>query len=390
MAASSESPNHCVDPKAVGPKARLVFSDGTQFRGHAFGAVSSTTIKTPAAGEVVFTTGMVGYPESMTDPSYRGQILVMTYPLVGNYGVRPRTTSTSRRAETLMEGFESERIQVSGLVVSTLSHDYSHWQATNSLSQWLAEEGVLGICDIDTRALTQKLRHGGCQAGKIVIDAPDRAPSDDPDVGPFEDISLRNLVAEVSIREPILYGDGATRIVLVDCGAKQNIIRSLLARGASVLRVPWDYDLARADGDAILVSNGPGDPRRADATIAELRRALNGDRPIFGICLGNQLVGRALGCETYKLAFGHRSQNQPCREVGTQRCYITSQNHGYALDVRTLPEDWQEWFVNANDGTNEGIRHRSRQIYTVQFHPEATPGPRDTAFLFDRFLESVR
>ncbi len=355
-----------------GPRARLVFEDGTEFEGTAFGALRSAT------GEAVFATGMVGYPESLTDPSYAGQILTLTFPLVGNYGVRPLEWE-----HNLPLGFEDRRIHVRGLVVSTLSHDFSHWQSSRSLSNWLEEEGVVGIQGVDTRAITQKLRSRGCTPAKIVVES-------DASAVAFEEIAKRNLVAEVSCPEPILYEGGSTRVVLVDCGLKANIVRSLLRRGASVLRVPWNYNLDEADGDGVLVSNGPGDPAQAEATVANLRRALTGQRPVFGICLGNQLVGRALGLKTYKLAFGHRSQNQPCLEVGTQRCYITSQNHGYALDATSLPDEWTEWFRNANDGSNEGIRHESGRFQTVQFHPEAMPGPTDCAYLFDRFLEVLR
>ncbi|MEM7262448.1 MAG: glutamine-hydrolyzing carbamoyl-phosphate synthase small subunit [Planctomycetota bacterium] len=365
------------EPSGSAPvAARLVLSDGSEFEGRAFGSLKS------ARGEVVFTTGMVGYPESMTDPSYRGQILVSTYPLIGNYGVPGEEV-----VDGLPVGFEADRIHVRGLVVSRLSNDHTHYLAARSLHQWMESEGVVGIEGIDTRALTQKLRHEGCAPGKILVDADEG--SDVTESSEFSHIGDRNLVAEVSVTEPILYGEGAKRVVLVDCGAKLNIVRSLVSRGVSVLRVPWDYDLAQADGHGILVSNGPGDPKRADATIENLRAAIGGERPVFGICLGNQLVGRAIGCETYKLKFGHRSQNQPCREVGTSRCWITSQNHGYALDTKTLPDEWEEWFVNANDGTNEGIRHESGRFSTVQFHPEATPGPRDSASLFDRFVESL-
>lgn len=358
--------------------ARLLLEDGTSFSGWAFGSRESV------GGEVVFATGMVGYPESLTDPSYRGQILALTYPLVGNYGVPARKVAEEG---DLYKDFESHRIHARGLVVSNLSPDYSHWSADSSLDAWLAEDGIVGITGVDTRALTKRLRHGGTTAGKIVVGA---AASDADTSGDFENIAEANLVAEVSVDKPILYGDSGPRVILVDCGAKSNIVRSLRSRGASVLRVPWDHDFNAEDADAVLVSNGPGDPKMADKTVEHLRVALQGDRPVFGICLGNQLVGLAAGCNTYKMKFGHRSQNQPCREVGTQRCFITSQNHGYALDGKTLPDDWEEWFVNTNDGTNEGIRHRSKPFWTVQFHPEATPGPEDTAFLFDRFLEQLR
>lgn len=380
--------------------ARLVLEDGLEFAGSAFGSQQSSS------GEVVFTTGMVGYPESLTDPSYRGQFLVMTYPLVGNYGVR----AAAEHGE-LPVGFEADRIHAQGLVVSALSSDESHWQASRSLHRWLADQGIVGISGIDTRRLTQRLREGGSVSGKILVDGADSADGTD-EMSAFPNIGVRNLVAEVSCSEPIRYAkdtvsadgwfspDGKPpvrgdvgqkrRVVLVDCGAKANIVRSLTSRGAEVLRVPWDYDLSKADGDGILISNGPGDPAMAADTVEQIRRAIAAnDRPVFGICLGNQLLGRAIGGTTYKLKFGHRGQNQPCREVGTQRCYITSQNHGYALDTTSLPDEWEESFVNANDGTNEGIRHESGRFQTVQFHPEANPGPKDCAFLFDRFLEAL-
>ncbi len=360
--------------KSTTRTARLLLENGLELSALVFGAPISTQ------GEVVFNTGMVGYPESLTDPSYRGQILVMTYPLIANYGVAKRA-----RESYLESSFESQRIQVAGLVIQTLSGDYSHWQAESSLSDWMVEEGIVGLQGIDTRELTKTLRHGGTIGGKIIVEGDEGRVAED---GPFENLAARNLVAEVSVEEPTLYGEGKKRVVLVDCGCKANIVRSLVSRGVSVLRVPWDHDINATDGDAIFVSNGPGDPKMASTTVENLRVALQGDRPVLGICLGNQLVGRAAGCETYKLKFGHRSQNQPCREVGTQRCYITSQNHGYALDAKTLPDGWEEWFVNANDQSNEGIRHTEKPFFTVQFHPEATPGPQDTSFLFDRFVEA--
>ncbi len=358
--------------------ARLLLEDGTELAGAAFGAPVS------ASGEVVFATGMVGYPESLTDPSYRRQILVLTWPLAGNYGVPPRGP---RGADGLPPpGFESDRVQAAGLVVATLSDGFSHWRAADSLDAWLRAEGVPGLSGIDTRALTRRLRDRGTLAGRIVVEGATVGPAADD---PFEDIGRLNLAAEVSVPEPVLHGKGRRRVALVDCGCKANIVRSLLARGLEVLRVPWDADLERVDAHGIVVSNGPGDPARVEATVAHLRTALRGTRPIFGVCLGNQLVGRAAGCETYKLPFGHRGQNQPCREAGSSRCHITSQNHGYAVDATRLPEGWTEWFVNANDGSNEGIRHLEEPFCTVQFHPEASPGPRDTGWLFDRFAERL-
>jgi carbamoyl-phosphate synthase small subunit len=354
-------------------KARLILEDGSTYEGYTFGAWKSV------AGEVVFNTGMVGYPESLTDPSYRGQILVLTYPLIGNYGV----PSKERDSNGLLKHFESETIQIAGLVVSDYSERYHHWSSATSLSNWLAEHHIPGIFGIDTRALTKKLREKGVMLGKIVCDT-------DIDL---EDPNQRNLVAEVSIQKPILYSRGETRLVLVDCGVKNNIIRSLLNRNISVLRVPWYYDLfdpGLSPYQGVLVSNGPGDPKMCKETIEQIRKVMSFEIPLFGICLGNQILGLAAGGDTYKLKYGHRSQNQPCLEEGTSRCYITSQNHGYALSNDDLPEGWEPWFINANDGTNEGIRHKTKPFMSIQFHPEATPGPVDAGVLFDRFLNIRR
>jgi len=350
---------------------RLVLEDGPEFRGSLFGA------ERPIAGEVVFNTGMVGYPESLTDPSYSGQILVFTYPHIGNYGV-PRM---SRDSLGLPESFESDRVQIAGLVVSSLSGDTTHWSADRSLDDWLRAENVPAIHGIDTRALTKRIRNNGCMLGKLL-------PGSD-DI-PWCDPNRTNLVAEVSIGEPVSYGTDGPRVVLVDTGAKSSIVRGLLQAGARVRRVPWDYDFFDEPFDGVLVANGPGDPKMAAKTVEHVSRVLDERVPVFGICLGNQILALAAGADTYKLKFGHRSQNQPCQEVGTRRCVITSQNHGYAVRGTTLPRGWREWFVNANDGTNEGIRHEWKPARGVQFHPEANPGPSDTSFLFRRFLEMVR
>jgi carbamoyl-phosphate synthase small subunit len=352
-------------------KIRLELADGTVIEGFSFGAPRSI------AGEVVFNTGMVGYPESLTDPSYRGQILVLTYPLIGNYGVPPE-----ERQDGILKYFESDRIQIAGLVVSECSGDFSHWNAARSLSEWLVEHGVPAIEGVDTRALTKKIRQEGTMLGRIVYE-------EEP---PFADPNRRNLVAEVSTKEPVVYGNGAAKVLVVDCGVKNNIMRCFLKRGVQVIRVPWDYDFMETeyDYDALFLSNGPGDPKMCKATIAHVKEALARGKNIFGICLGNQLLALAAGADTYKLKFGHRSQNQPCNEVGTRRCHITSQNHGYAVDTETLPTEWEPWFINANDGTNEGIRHVRLPFASVQFHPEASGGPTDTEYLFDTFIESLR
>jgi carbamoyl-phosphate synthase small subunit len=349
---------------------RLILEDGSVFSGQSFGFPGAVS------GEVVFNTGMVGYPEALTDPSYRGQILVLTYPLVGNYGVPER-----RLVDGLDLAFESDEIQVAGLVVAEAAVQYSHWNAAKSLGQWLTEQGVPGLAEIDTRALTKRLRERGVMLGKIV--------ADDEDVA-LRDPNRDNLVSLVSVKAPVTYGSGARRVALVDCGSKNSIIRSLTRRGLTVVRVPWNHDFTGDDFDGVVISNGPGDPRMCVETIAHVRRAMQAGWPIFGICLGHQILALAAGAETYKLKFGHRGQNQPAACVGTSRCFVTSQNHGYAVDDRTLPDGWTAWFRNANDDTNEGIRHASQPWMSVQFHPEATPGPLDTTFLFDEFVGMLR
>jgi len=348
---------------------KLLLEDGSSFQGIVFGASESVS------GEVVFNTGMVGYPETLSDPSYTGQILTFTYPLIGNYGV-----PHSQTVDGLSDVFESERIQAKGLVVSDYSQAYSHWTARSSLDQWLKEHHVVGLFGVDTRRLTKKLRQHGSMLGKIECSSK---------IIDFYDPNRENLVKDVSVKQPEIHGAGKKKVVLVDCGCKLNIIRSLITRDVAVYRVPWNYDFLHEDYDAVVISNGPGDPKMCQETISLVKKLLNGNRPILGICLGHQILSLAAGADTYKLKFGHHSQNQPCIEVGTNRCYITSQNHGFAVKPQALPPDWLSWFTNANDGTNEGIRHRTRPFMSVQFHPEATPGPTDTAYLFDRFLELV-
>ncbi len=353
-------------------KASLILEDGTAFSGFSFGSPTSVS------GEVVFNTAMTGYVESLTDPSYRGQILVPTYPLIGNYGVPPAETEGG-----LSRFFESNRIQATGLVVSDYSFGYSHWNAAESLDRWLKEQNIPGIYGVDTRQITKIIRQRGVMSGKIVVEACGEAPA-------FDNPDERNLVAEVSHPDVETLGSGVTKIVLVDCGCKANIIRCLTARGAKVTRVPWDYDFSEMDYDGVLLGNGPGDPAMCAVTVAHVKKAIAKGKPIFGICLGHQLLALAAGAKTYKLKYGHRSHNQPVLEAGTNRAFITSQNHGYAVDTATLSPEWEPWLVNLNDGTNEGIRHKSQPFFSVQFHPEASAGPNDTEFLFDQFLESCR
>lgn len=352
------------------PKAQLILEDGTVFNGFSFGYEESV------AGEVVFNTAMTGYPESLTDPSYAGQILVATYPLIGNYGVPGNETENG-----MLKFFESDSIQVTALIVSDYSAEYSHWNAERSLGNWLIANKIPAVFGIDTRTLTQLIREKGAMLGKVIIEGKD-VDMIDP--------NNENLVAAVSCKEKQLYGSGSTKILLVDCGVKNNIIRHFIKRNTTVIRVPWDHDFRNEDYDGLFISNGPGNPKMCDTLIHNLALSLDDNKPIFGICLGNQLLALASGADTYKLKYGHRSHNQPVIEVGTDKAYITSQNHGFAIDMNTLSPDWEPYFINLNDNTNEGMRHKSKAIFSVQFHPEAASGPTDTEYLFDNFLKNIK
>jgi carbamoyl-phosphate synthase small subunit len=350
--------------------ASLVLSDGTVFHGKSFGFERSIS------GEIVFNTAMTGYPESLTDPSYHGQILVSTYPLIGNYGVPEEITDNGIHSH-----FESHRIQVSGLVISDYSFDYSHWNAAKSLSAWLRDNQVPGIYGVDTRALTKIIREEGVMLGKILIDEEDVE---------LYDPNQYNLVEQVSTPTVQTYGDGKYKVVLIDLGLKNNIIRCLVNRDATVMRVPWDYDFLNEDYDGLFITNGPGDPKKADIAIGNISKALTRDKPVMGICLGTQLMVLATGGDTYKLKYGHRSHNQPVLLEGTNQCFITSQNHGYVVDINTLSKDWELYFTNLNDQTCEGIKHRKHPFFATQFHPEASGGPVDTEFLFDDFTALMK
>lgn len=341
---------------------KLYLQDGTAYEGESFG------FKGDVAGEAVFATGMTGYVEALTDPSFAGQILVCTYPLIGNYGVPDP------------KYFESSRIHVAGLVVSEYSSDYSHFDAKQSLAEWLKTNKVPAITGVDTRAITKKLREQGVMLGQIADGKP----------GTFEDPNRENLVATVSPREVRIYGNGPIRVILVDCGCKENIVRSLVRPEITLVRVPWDYDFTDEPFHALMLSNGPGDPEMCLPTIRHIGIAMRRDVPILGVCLGNQLLALAAGGSTYKLKYGHRSQNQPCIDTTSGRCYITSQNHGYAVDANSLSASWDVWFKNANDGSVEGIRHKTKPWRSVQFHPEAAPGPTDTAWIFDEWLDELK
>ena len=353
----------------------LVLEDGTKFHGKSFG------YDQPVAGEVVFNTAMMGYPESLTDPSYAGQLMTLTYPLVGNYGVPPFSVEPNGLA-TFME---SDKIYASAIIVADYSEKYSHWNAVESLASWLKREHVPGITGIDTRQLTKVLREHGVMMGKIIFD-------DEPDNIPTAEYEGVNWVDRVSCKEIIRYNEGAgKKVVLVDGGVKNNIIRCLVNRGVEVIRVPWNYDYTSMDFDGLFLGNGPGDPDMCEDADNVIRRQMSLSRkPICGICMGNQLLAKAGGATIYKLKYGHRSHNQPVREVGTNRCYVTSQNHGYAVDAKTLGSDWRELFVNMNDGSNEGVCHKENPWFTSQFHPEACSGPVDTEFMFDRFINTLQ
>ncbi|MBI2464060.1 glutamine-hydrolyzing carbamoyl-phosphate synthase small subunit [Candidatus Peregrinibacteria bacterium] len=400
-------------PRHQTKKARLILEDGSSYEGISFGA------EMPKSGEVVFNTGMVGYPETFTDPSYKGQILILTYPLIGNYGI-PNEKIIKQH---LSEAFESEKAQIQGLIVTEYSRNYHHWRANGSLSDWLKKYDVPGISGIDTRMLTQKIREKGAMLGKIVpsntnnatithqsirstpttihstatnkTTTTNRADTSNPTTideknTEFYDPNTHNVVAEVSIKKPILYESGRKKVIIIDTGIKHTIIRNFLNRNITVYRVPWNYDFfeQKIKFDGVFIANGPGDPAIIKETHRLIQTCLNKKIPTVGICLGNQILAIAAGGKTFKLKYGHRSQNQPVIDLETGRAYITSQNHGFAVDPKSLPKGWKVWFENANDHTVEGIKHEKLPFLAVQFHPEATPGPIDTTFLFDTFIKT--
>lgn len=339
-------------------KGRLIIKDGETVQGESFGAEESR------AGELVFSTGMGGYPEGLTDPSFKGQIVVMTYPIIGNYGVPDKNF------------FESSKIHITGLIVNQYIDTPSHFQSKMTLGKWLKKEGVPGLVVEDTRYLAQFLRDNGSQLAKITFNK---------DIG-YEDPNTDNLVAAVSTKTVEIIGKGAKTVVLLDCGVKDNIKRCLLLRNIRLIIAPWDFDIFSLGRkfDGVVVSNGPGNPKMVGKTIDTVRKILIKRIPLLGICLGNQILALAAGGDTYKLKYGHRGQNQPCIDLKTNRCYITTQNHGFAIGK--IPRRFEPWFINANDKTNEGIIHKSLPFMSVQFHPEASPGPVDTGWIFDKFL----
>ena len=351
--------------------ATLVLENGKKFEGFAFGDECSVS------GEVVFSTAMTGYTESLTDPSYRGQILVMTYPLVGNYGV-----PDIECVDGVIKAFESENIHIRGLIVTDYSFEYSHWNAKKSLDQWLKDNHIPAIFGVDTRELTKEIRENGVMLGKILAEG-----SEDVE---FYNPNGENLVGEVSCTEPIVYGEGDCKVVLVDCGCKASTINSLLKRGVQVVRVPYNADFSAMEYDGLMLSNGPGNPEVYQAVVENIRKAMDNNKPIFGVGLGHQLLALAAGAKTIKLKYGHRGASQPVAIEGQPRAVMTSQNHGYAVDSESLPEGWSATFTNLNDGTNEGIAHNTKPFSSVQFSPEASRGPEDISYLFDNFIEQIR
>jgi len=356
------------------PGVSLELKDGQQFTAKSFGA------EKPTSGELVFTTSLVGYPESMTDPSYRGQILVFTQPLIGNYGV----PGTDVDQCGLLKYFESDKIQVSGIVVSNYSAKYSHWNAVESLASWCRRFDIPALTEVDTRALTKLLREKGSTIGRVNFGN---------NLVSFQDPNKKNLVAEVSTKTVQVFNKGGDVVIgLIDCGIKNNIIRCLASRGAEVRLLPWDADLSKEKYDGLFISNGPGDPSTCGTTIDNLKKefAKKDLKPIFGICMGNLLMGLAAGGKSYKLKFGNRGHNQPALNLVSGKGVITSQNHGYAIQEDSLPSTWKPYFRNVNDGSNEGLAHTSKPFSSVQFHPEYMGGPQDSEFLFDSFLHQVR
>ncbi|KAI9726241.1 MAG: Multifunctional pyrimidine synthesis protein CAD [Cirrosporium novae-zelandiae] len=361
-------------------RATFMIRDGPIFHGKSFGA------KTNISGEAVFTTSLVGYPESLTDPSYRGQILVFTQPLIGNYGV----PSSTRDEHGLLKYFESPNIQAVGVVVADAAEKYSHWTAVESLSEWCAREGVPAVTGVDTRAIVTYLREQGSSLARITIGEEYDADQDEA----FVDPEQINLVRKVSTKAPfhVSSSNGDLHVAVIDCGVKENILRSLVSRGASVTAFPYDFPIHKVAHhfDGVFISNGPGDPTHCQETVYHLKKLMDSSQiPVMGICLGHQLLALAVGARTIKLKYGNRAHNIPALDLTTGRCHITSQNHGYAVDASTLPEDWKEYFINLNDSSNEGMIHKTRPIFSTQFHPEAKGGPLDSSYLFDAYLDSV-
>lgn len=370
-----------------GPKCTLKLSNGLEFPGQLIGAPLESS------GELVFTTGMVGYSEALTDPSYFGQILLFTYPLIGNYGVPPLPENLQIENSS---GFESNRVHASAVVVAVDSPEAFHWTSHQTLDKWLKQQGVPGITGVDPRHLVHLIREHKGLSGRVIPDksegsrallANSSSPSNSSAV--FFDPAQHEVISAVSCTKPQIIGKGRKRIAVVDCGVKWNILRQLVQHEVEVEVVPWNWDFQKIDCSGWLLSNGPGDPQKTGDLKQRIAKLIQGEKPILGICLGHQLLALAAGANTVRMPYGHRSHNQPVQLVGTRRGFITSQNHGYVVDEKTLPADWEPWFVNANDQTIEGIRHKTKIMRSVQFHPEAAGGPRDTSWIMEQFVKEV-
>lgn len=362
----------------------MALEDGTILEGIGFGHPAEVT------GEVVFNTGMVGYPESLTDPSYYGQILVQTYPLIGNYG---KSSSKITNNFNIPLHFESDRIQVTGYCISELQTNPSHWALEKTLDGWLKEEKIPGIYGIDTRELTKKLRIKGVMLGILKVAEEIDIEKIKEKSKSIQDPNALDLVRAVTVGKPMEYNSGnSPKVILIDCGVKFGILRNLLARNADVVRVPYDFSADQVlnyEPSGIVVSNGPGDPKMCSKTIETVREFLETDIPVMGICLGTQILGLAAGGDTYKLKFGHRAVNHPCMDLQTKKVYITTQNHGYTVKSESLVNtNFEVSHINVNDKTIEGIKHKSKSIFGVQWHPEG-PGPLESEFLFDNFISEV-
>lgn len=365
-------------------KCTLELSSGHSFQGELIGAPLESS------GEMVFTTGMVGYSEALTDPSYFGQILAFTYPLIGNYGIPPLP---SKLTDDIPVGFESSKVNVAAAIVTIDSEEAFHWNSFQSLSDWLAEQAVPGISGIDTRHLVHIIRSTPNLKGRIIPERPEGhrtlGPFDCLEKGNYFDPGEHNILPAVSTEQPVKLGSGKYKIAAIDCGIKWNIIRQLLKYDTQVELIPWNADLSKVDCDGWLLSNGPGNPQNTGDLVSNVKKILEEEKPVLGICLGHQILSLAAGLETERMDYGHRSHNQPVYLMGTRKGFITSQNHGYVVKETSIPEDWNVWFRNANDQTVEGIRHADKPFLSVQFHPEAAGGPRDTNWVMNEFFEKV-